>query len=196
MAYCKVTDGVAQYYTLGLLRRSLPEGTEITPEVMANNSVFAVTESSVPDYDVKTERVEQQYDFINDAWTLVWHVVAKPDVELISNAVAKAKSDRKQVEQGGIVWQGYTFDTSEESQARHNAAATAISLGLRTGGVWKAKDEDGDTAFVDMSNDDLIAVTQIIYNHVQGCFEAEAMAVSAIQGGDLSATFADYFATY
>ena len=195
MAYCKVTNGVAEYYTLGLLRAELGN-VEINPEVMAENDVYPVTESDVPDYDVKTEKLEQEYQLIADAWWLVWEVYPKPDVELISLGVTQAKADRAEVEQGGVEWQGYVFDTSEESQARHNAAATAISLGLRTGGVWKAKDLDGDTAFVDMSNDDLIAVTQIIYNHVQGCFEAEAMAVAAIQGGDLSATFADYFAVY
>jgi hypothetical protein len=195
MAYCRVTEGVAEYFTLGLLRRELGE-TEVTPEVMAQYGVYAVTESAVPDYDVKTERVKQEYELINGDWFLTWQVYPKPNVELIAGAVDKAKADRKAVEQGGVNWQGYIFDTSEESQARHNAAATAVSLGLRTGGVWKAKDQDGDTAFVDMSNDDLIAVTQLIYSHVQGCFEAEAMTVAAIQGGDITATFADYFAAY
>ena len=197
MPYCKVTDGEAAYYTLGLLRREHPEVTEleeITPEVMAQYDVYPVIEDGQPEFDQETECLEEQYDFVSEDWHKIWVVVEKDQAELAERAIEQAKLDRRQAEEQGVVWEYWYFDTTQDSQARHSGAVTAIAQGMRDGGVWKcAEVVDGKmhTVFVELTNAELLEVSTVVHDWVQDCFMAEANTVMKIEGGDLGARFED-----
>jgi len=195
MAYCKVTNGQADYYTLGLLRREHPEVNEldeITTEVMAQYDVYPVIEDEQPEFDQDTECLEEQYDFVTQEWHKVWVVMEKSQEELAERAIEQAKLDRRQTEEQGVVWEHWYFDTTQDSQARHSGAVTAISQGMRDGGVWKcAEVVDGKlhTVFVELTNAELLEVSTVIHDWVQDCFMAEANTVMKIEAGDLTASF-------
>lgn len=195
MAYCKVTNGQADYYTLGLLRREHPEVNEldeITTEVMAQYDVYPVIEDEQPEFDQDTECLEEQYDFVTQEWHKVWVVMEKSQEELAERAIEQAKLDRRQSEEQGVVWEHWYFDTTQDSQARHSGAVTAISQGMRDGGVWKcAEVVDGKlhTVFVELTNAELLEVSTVIHDWVQDCFLAEANTVMKIEAGDLTASF-------
>ena len=195
MAYCKVTNGQADYYTLGLLRREHPEVNEldeITTEVMAQYDVYPVIEDEQPEFDQDTECLEEQYDFVTQEWHKVWVVMEKSQEELAERAIEQAKLDRRQTEEQGVVWEHWYFDTTNDSQARHSGAVTAISQGMRDGGVWKcAEVVDGKlhTVFVELTNAELLEVSTVIHDWVQDCFMAEANTVMKIEAGDLTASF-------
>lgn len=195
MAYCKVTNGQADYYTLGLLRREHPEVNEldeITTEVMAQYDVYPVIEDPQPEFDQDTECLEEQYDFVTQEWHKVWVVMEKSQEELAERAIEQAKLDRRQAEEQGVVWEHWYFDTTQDSQARHSGAVAAISQGMRDGGVWKcAEVVDGKlhTVFVELTNAELLEVSTVIHDWVQDCFMAEANTVMKIEAGDLTASF-------
>ena len=195
MAYCKVTNGQADYYTLGLLRREHPEVNEldeITTEAMAQYDVYPVIEDEPPEFDQDTECLEEQYDFVTQEWHKVWVVMEKSQEELAERAIEQAKLDRRQAEEQGVVWEHWYFDTTHDSQARHSGAVTAISQGMRDGGVWKcAEVVDGKlhTVFVELTNAELLEVSTVIHDWVQDCFMAEANTVMKIEAGDLTASF-------
>ena len=122
-------------------------------------------------------------------------VEAEPtDEEKRAEAYARVAITRYSVEKQGIVWVdaenvSWFLDTSIESQNRFASARLAVEAGTRSeGGVWKCAtlDEFGTPTimFRSTTNAEIIEWSELCHAHVQKCFEAEALAVAAIDSGD------------
>jgi len=95
--------------------------------------------------------------------------------------------ERRAMESGGVQWGDYYFDTSPESQAKLSAAVTGASF--RTRPVkWKCSEvsEEGEMtlAYVDLTSAELEAVATLVQDHVQKCFDVEALCYEALLAGE------------
>jgi hypothetical protein len=95
-------------------------------------------------------------------------------------------ADRRTMESGGVQWGDYYFDTSPESQAKISAAVTGASF--RTRPVkWKCSKvtEEGEMglAYVVLTNEELEEVAKVVQDHVQKCFDVEALCYEALIAG-------------
>jgi len=112
----------------------------------------------------------------------------------IEQAYARVATTRYTVEKQGVTWidaenVSWFLDTSIESQNRFASARLAVEAGTRSeGGVWKCAtlDEFGTPTimFRSTTNAEIIEWSELCHAHVQKCFEAEALAVAAIDSGD------------
>ena len=119
--------------------------------------------------------------------------------EQIGDLVEQIASDRYETESSGVRWtdpagQEWFLDTTVESQNRFTTVRTAIESGARTGEmVWKCAtlDDTGglSLAYRPTSNAVLIEWSQLVHDHVQKCFQAEALAANKALAGDLGADF-------
>lgn len=201
MAYVQLTDGIPSYYSLGLLRRDNPElqdAQSFTEGELAAYNVYVAVEDPEPAYDHKMQTAEQQYDYIDDAWHITWLVQDKPMAERQAIVNETIKQDRQAKEQSGISWTDvrgdtFHFDTSEDSQQRHAGAVASINANMRSDGVWKCADAQGNTVFRVTTNNELLDISQLVHDHVQTCFEAEAAASAKVANEDLTANFEDEY---
>ena len=197
MAYVKLTDGIPVYYSLGLLRREHQELQQVesfTEGELAAYNVYPAIVDPEPDYDHKMQTAEQQYDYIDDAWRITWLVQDKPMSERQAIVKERIRLDRQAREETAISWTDvkgdtFLFDTSVESQQRHSGAVASINAKMRTDGIWKCADAQGNTVFRVTTNNELISISQLVHEHVQTCFEAEAAASAKGDNEDLTATF-------
>jgi len=201
MAYVKLTDGIPSYYSLGLLRREhqeLQQVESLTEGELAAYNVYPAIEDPEPDYDHKMQTAEQQYDYIDDAWRITWSVQDKPMAERQAIVNERIKRDRKAKEEIGISWTDvkgdtFFFDTSQDSQQRHAGAVASINAKMRTDGIWKCSNVHGNTVFRQTTNNELLNISQLVHDHIQLCFEAEAAASAKVAGEDLTANFEDEY---
>lgn len=112
--------------------------------------------------------------------------------------------DRYRREASGVSWTDaagneYFFDTSVNSQNRHTASQASITKGSRReGGIWKcfAVDDVGEVTltYLPLSSAELSAVNDVVKDHVEKCFDAEANTFARYAAGDTSATFEEEWA--
>lgn len=124
--------------------------------------------------------------------------------ELVAARIDELALTREVAERQGVLWtdaQGdtYAFDTTVESQNRFTAATAAQGRGNRQdGSVWKCAKLIGpgefELAFRPMTNLELNAVTDLVYAHIQKCFETEAVCVAQVRLGNLAVDFATEYA--
>jgi hypothetical protein len=107
-------------------------------------------------------------------------------------------SERLVAEHSGIAWtdsddETYAFDTTEGGQLKLIGAQVSMSKGTRSdGGVWKCghiTSEGMVTVFREMTNSELSEVADLMNEHVQKCFEAEANTIALVDNGDLDASY-------
>lgn len=101
--YAKITNGsVDQYpYTVGKLRRDNPNTSfprVLSDEMLAEWGMVVVTIPSTPDYDERTQKLEQgsQPVEVNGAWILQWNVANKTAEEIAQHDADTAESNRNQ----------------------------------------------------------------------------------------------------
>tara|TARA_R110000744_G_C19307274_1_gene556360 strand:- start:71 stop:826 length:756 start_codon:yes stop_codon:yes gene_type:complete len=125
------------------------------------------------------------------------------EAEQINEVVARIATDRYRIESSGVRWtdpagQEWFLDTSFNSQNRFTTVRIAIESGVRTGDmVWKCATVDAtvdglvemNLAYRPTSNAVLIEWSGLVHDHVQKCFEAEAVAANKALSGDLAADF-------
>ena len=125
------------------------------------------------------------------------------EAEQINEVVARIATDRYRIESSGVRWtdpagQEWFLDTSFNSQNRFTTVRIAIESGVRTGDmVWKCATVDAtvdglvemNLAYRPTSNAVLIEWSGLVHDHVQKCFEAEAVASNKALSGDLAADF-------
>jgi hypothetical protein len=106
--------------------------------------------------------------------------------EVTVDPMESITADRRTMESGGVQWGDYYFDTSPESQAKISAAVTGASF--RTRPVkWKCSKvtEEGEMglAYVVLTNEELEEVAKVVQDHVQKCFDVEALCYEALIAG-------------
>jgi len=99
--YAKITNGsIDQYpYTVARLRHDNPNTSfprKIPDEMLADYGVVSVTVTQIPDYDERTQKLEQaaQPVEVNGAWLLQWNVANKTAEEIAQHDAATAESNR------------------------------------------------------------------------------------------------------
>lgn len=87
---------------------------------------------------------------------------------------------RYQYETQGVNWidsegNTYLFDTSTTSQSKMSAARVMLSEGNRVeNSVWKCTNiSTGVSSFKHLTNAEFTEITNLVYSHVQKCFEVE-----------------------
>lgn len=86
--FVKVTNGTAETYTIGQLRRDNPNTSfpkDIPTETLASFNVYAVVSKQAPQIDHNTHRLTQSVQLVDGAWTQVWSVVQLPEEQAIAN---------------------------------------------------------------------------------------------------------------
>ncbi len=115
----------------------------------------------------------------------------EPIEDMVTQSIEAIAEARWQKERAGVVYidaEGgiWAFDTSIESQNRHTAAIASIHDNTRVeNSVWKCASIDAATgamtlAFRPTTNAELQAISALVSEHVQKCFEAEALATSQV----------------
>lgn len=78
--HVKVTNGTAEIYTIGKLRKENPSVSfpKIIPNsILAEYSVYPVTQLDQPNYDSSTHKIEERdVELVNGVWTKGWNAVA------------------------------------------------------------------------------------------------------------------------
>ena len=112
------------------------------------------------------------------------------EVEIIDQteqALTNLEITRKEVEYGGVQWGDYYFDTSPESQAKISAAVTGARFRKRDI-KWKCArvTEEGEMtlAYARLSASDIDEVAALVQDHVQKCFDTEALCYEALLAGE------------
>lgn len=100
--------------------------------------------------------------------------------------MATIVSERKGMEYGGVQWGEYYFDTSPESQAKISSAVTGGRF--RTRPVkWKCArvTEEGEMelAYVQLRATEVEEIAALIQDHVQKCYDVEALCYEALLAG-------------
>ena len=137
-------------------------------------------------------------------------LLPEPLVDLAASKLDSLADARYAKEGAGIVWVDqagdvWVFDSTVDSQNRFTSAVASVHDNSRTGSpVWKCGsfvNGELNVAFRPTDNAELHAIAALVAAHVQKCFEAEALAVAAVQAafaaGDSAALEAvDYEATF
>ena len=199
--FVKVTNGTAVRYTLGLLRRENPNVSfpkEIPEETLREYGVYPLNDTPPPQYNTVTQNIQETFTESNGAWYRTWSVIDKPAEEAEPLLLQKIASDRYLKESEGLVWtdsqnEQWFIDTTTESQNRIANVLVAIQQGKRAdNGVWKCAKIVGETTtltFRPTTNAELITIGELVHDHVQKCFDAEAAASAKVLGGDYNVSF-------
>lgn len=127
---------------------------------------------------------------------------ATSNEELTETALEGAADARRVKEGAGVLWskgrKTYVFDSSVSSQNRFTAAQAVVTRGRRANtAVWKCAEVVGQSlvlTFLPMTSNDFSTVADLVSDHVQKCFEAEAVTANKIMAGDLAADYETEFA--
>jgi hypothetical protein len=196
-------------YTLAQLRRDNPNVSfpKIIPaDVLDTYSVYQYVEAAKPDFNPLTQYLVPNLVDAGQYWEKQWTIVDKNISTSKQNLIAQVASDRWNKESTGIVWTDasgdrWLIDTTIDSQNRLASVSISIEKGIRVeNGVWKCFqviDDNGEDkyslSFRPTTNDELQIIAQLVHDHVQKCFQAEANAVAKINDDDLTATFEEEF---
>lgn len=203
--FVKITNGVPEKYTLGLLRRENPNVSfpkEIPEATLQEYGVYPLQDTPQTNYDSLTQNISETFTESNGVWYRTWQIESKPTEEIVVNLQAKIANDRYEKETSGITWTDssgdvWFLDTSLDSQARITGAASAVSRGLRVdGSVWKcAQIVNGSTtlAYRATTNAEIEEWTNLVHQHVQKCFTAESNAVTKVLAGDYNTSFEEEY---
>ena len=100
-----------------------------------------------------------------------------------ADLIAYVAQKRWEKEVGGTVWNGWPVHTDRESQSKIIAERLAIEAGARD-------DPDGwkfaDGVFRMVSNEDFIALSNAVREHVRQCYAIEAQVLAGIENGDIT----------
>lgn len=101
--YVKVTNGVAQDYTIGKLRRDNPSvcfPKQVPNETLAAFDVYPAVREDEPSYNPRTEKVDllEPAVQVNGVWTYQWSKTDKTDDEIATydsemSSINRAKRD-------------------------------------------------------------------------------------------------------
>lgn len=86
------------------------------------------------------------------------------------------KNIRKDIELGGIDFYGFHIETDRESQAMITGAYTKAKDNSELSINWKATN-----GWITLTSEQIIAVGDVVFNHVQKCFNTEENILSQIQ---------------
>jgi len=113
--YVKITSGAVDTfpYSMGQLRRDNPNTSfprQIPNDMLAEYDVYPVTTTDAPEYDDRTQRVEQDTipTFVDSNWTLGWTTTNKTAEEIQSWDDSLAKTNRSR--------RSYLLETSDWTQ--------------------------------------------------------------------------------
>ena len=122
--------------------------------------------------------------------------------QVLAVRIGEIGIERRIYESMGVTWvdavgDTFWFDSSSESQNRLDAAISAINRGVRTGSpVWKcaAINEAGEMSAVyrPLSNTEITEVGNMVYAHIQKCFDAEKNTVDKAIAGVVSDIATEY----
>lgn len=112
----------------------------------------------------------QIWDFVNEFW--VW-----PE-KTVDEKKAAIAARRYQAETAGITFSGMPLATDRDSQGLINGAALSAYTDATYVCRWKT-----DAGFVTLDATTLKAVAKAIRDHVQACFDREAVLLSAVSAG-------------
>jgi len=203
--FVKVTNGNAVKYTLGLLRRENPNVSfpkEIPEETLTEYGVYPCNDTPQPSYNTVTQTLSETYTQSNGAWYRTWTINDKPAEEAEPLLLQSIAADRYKKESSGLIWvdsdnDQWFIDTSIESQNRISSAVVSAQNGVRSdGSFWKMSkivNSIPEVVFRPTTNAELILWGQLVHDHVQKCFDAEANAFEKIKNGDYSVTFDDEY---
>lgn len=89
--FVKVTNGVAEYYTIYQLQQDNPDTSfpeEITKDVLAEYDVYEAVATAAPPLDSKTHRHLHTFELIDGVWTQVWTIAQLPEEQAAANVRA------------------------------------------------------------------------------------------------------------
>lgn len=178
-------------------------GAPVTDATLIENGVYPV-ELVIPAHDSRLQRVERlpaaQWTLVNDTVQVPYEVIDKPLTELIGDVAA----ERFEAEAKGVIWSDsstsrvFFLDTTIESQNRFASVRLAVEAGVRAdGAVWKCAEIVNGTpqlTYRPTTNTEIATWASLVHEHVQRCFEAEAITVGKLVSGDMTASFADELA--
>ena len=79
--YVKVTDGTPTVYTIGKLRKDNPNTSfprSVPQSILDSYNVYPYTVADQPDYNVRTQTIEQgSITQVDGAWVQGWNIVEK-----------------------------------------------------------------------------------------------------------------------
>jgi hypothetical protein len=124
---------------------------------------------------------------ITGVQTVEVEIIEDEVVEIAPDPMATTVSERKGMEHGGVQWGEYYFDTSPESQAKISAAVTGGKFRSRPV-KWKCArvTEEGEMtlAYVQLQATEVEEVAALIQEHVQKCYDVEALCYEALLAGE------------
>lgn len=130
---------------------------------------------------IRDQAPSPEHVWQNGQWVLPPPPEPEPPTkqELLGYAALK----RYEKEVGGTLWNGWPVHTDRESQSKIIAERLAIEAGERN-------DPDGwkfaDGQFRLVSNEDFMALTSAVRQHVRDCFALEAVVLAQIEAGTVT----------
>lgn len=101
----------------------------------------------------------------------------------IAELCSYAADKRWQVEQGGMIWNGWPVATDDRSQGKINSEVLAVQIGERADGEqWKF----ADGVFRPLTNEQLVDMGRAARAHVSNSFVSEGALVAAIFSGGIT----------
>ena len=202
MQYIKLNENnEPENYFINRFRADNPNTsfpTDIPNEMYAAYGVHKVSQSIIPEYNRLTQYAVESVEEIDGTWTQVWTVADLPLEKAFHNLTEAIASDRYKKETSGISWTDadgvvWVIATDLDSQQRLNSTVSAINNNIRTtSGYWKClKVVSGEelVSYRMTTNDEILAWSRLVHEHVQKCFDAETNAIAKVEASDLSASF-------
>lgn len=112
-------------------------------------------------------------------WCLIDGVLTRVSAEVKVDFAQRIAAERYRRESSGVLFEGYTADTTRDGQALIASAVIAALLDPAYKCAWKFAQ-----GFVELEAAKLIALATLVRTHVQDCFDRERALLSAVEAGE------------
>lgn len=131
--YVKVTDGNAEIYTIGKLRKDNPNTSfprKVPDAILASYGVYPYTDADQPDYTVRTQTIQQgDFSQVDGAWVRGWTVTDKTAEEITAydDAIAAGVRNKRNGLLAETDWTGMSDVTMSAEMTTYRQALRDIT---------------------------------------------------------------------
>lgn len=141
-----------------------------TPEERAFIGIIEIDEGTRPD---------DRYHIVSQNLDYTYSVEEKPIATLRDIFRREIAAARYSAETAGTTIMGIPVETDRESQATFTGAAVRALRNPSYVVKWKSR-----TGFVNLTNDQILDVADAVGDHVQACFDREAVLLQQVEAAE------------
>ena len=186
--YAKILNGVVNQYPLSEqeIRTALPHVSFAIPFTPPEPFV-RVWRKTPPEPSWTEETVEAPPAFSNAKWQQCWEArPLTPEDQaarletLKAQKLARLATRRWEVETGGVMFEAKRFATDAVAQTKYVGALLAFQSDPAAAVQWKT----ADGSFVRLEQSQILALVTAVRQHVQRCFDLEAIRAEQIRNAE------------